>query len=69
MYWLGFKQLRIKLKNIVFESMDVTALFREVQALRAALDEHSIMSIADSSGKIIDVNTGFCRISGYFSRC
>jgi PAS domain S-box-containing protein len=37
----------------------------EINALRNALDEHSIISVADSHGKIIDVNTGFCRISGY----
>jgi PAS domain S-box-containing protein len=38
---------------------------REVHALRKALDEHSLLSVADRSGKIIDVNTGFLRISGY----
>ncbi len=38
---------------------------RETSALRAALDEHSLLSIADRRGRIIDVNTGFCRISGY----
>lgn len=41
-----------------------TAL-REVNALRSALDEHSLLSVADASGRIIDVNTGFLRISGY----
>jgi PAS domain S-box-containing protein len=38
---------------------------RETQALRAALDEHSLLSIADRSGRILEVNTGFCKISGY----
>ena len=38
---------------------------REIAALRRALDEHSILSVADASGRILDVNTGFCRISGY----
>ncbi len=41
------------------------ARYREVQALRQALDEHSIISVADRSGRIVDVNTGFCRVSGY----
>ena len=41
-----------------------TAL-REVAAFRTALDEHSILSVADRRGRINDVNTGFCRISGY----
>lgn len=38
---------------------------REVQMLRTALDEHSIVSIADVHGTIVDVNAGFCAISGY----
>ncbi len=38
---------------------------REVSALRAALDEHSILSVTDRTGCILDVNAGFCRISGY----
>ncbi|MCP4608391.1 MAG: hypothetical protein GY845_06740 [Planctomycetes bacterium] len=33
-YRMGFKQLRIKLKKVMLESMDVTALFREVQLLQ-----------------------------------
>ncbi|MEM7670818.1 MAG: PAS domain-containing protein, partial [Pseudomonadota bacterium] len=37
----------------------------EVGALRAALDEHSILSIADRRGRITDANAGFCAISGY----
>lgn len=41
-----------------------TAL-REVTALRTALDEHALLSIADRRGRIIDANLGFCRISGY----
>ncbi len=44
---------------------DAEAALREVSALRAALDEHSILSVADRSGRIIDINAGFCRISGY----
>ncbi|MEM9372325.1 MAG: PAS domain-containing protein, partial [Planctomycetota bacterium] len=38
---------------------------REIAALRRALDEHLILSIADKSGKIIDANKGFCNIAGY----
>ena len=37
----------------------------EARALRAALDEHSLFSVADRRGRILDVNEGFCRISGY----
>ena len=38
---------------------------REAKILREALDEHTLMSITDRSGKIIDANTGFCATSGY----
>jgi len=41
------------------------AALREIGALRTALDEHALLSITDRSGTIIDVNTGFCQISGY----
>lgn len=37
----------------------------ELAALRAALDMHAIYSEADRSGRMIDMNTGFTRISGY----
>jgi len=38
---------------------------REVTALRSALDKHALVSITDRRGRIVDVNTGFCEISGY----
>ncbi|MFZ4576526.1 MAG: PAS domain S-box protein, partial [Phycisphaerales bacterium] len=38
---------------------------REIGALRTALDEHSILSITDSCGRIVDVNSGFCTLTGY----
>jgi PAS domain S-box-containing protein len=41
------------------------AALREIGALRTALDEHTLLSITDRSGTIVDVNTGFCQISGY----
>ena len=38
---------------------------RENRSLRAALNDHTLFSVADRSGTIVDVNAGFCRISGY----
>ncbi|MEQ1632333.1 MAG: PAS domain S-box protein [Planctomycetota bacterium] len=41
------------------------AAMREISSLHTALDEHSILSVSDRDGRIVDVNTGFQRISGY----
>lgn len=38
---------------------------RELSALRSALESHTLLSITDRKGTLIDVNEGFCRISGY----
>lgn len=35
------------------------------ELLRHTFDKHTIYSITDRSGKILEVNEGFCRISGY----
>ncbi len=56
-------------KRIEAELRDATetaeTALREMNAIRTALDEHSILSITDRSGRITEVNNGFCRISGY----
>ncbi|MEO0511735.1 MAG: PAS domain-containing protein [Planctomycetota bacterium] len=45
---------------------DEARLFQsEAIALRRSLNDHTLFSITDASGRIIDVNDGFCRISGY----
>ena len=51
--------------QLVYARRNAESALREVTALRNALDEHSIISVADRSGRIIEVNTGFARISGY----
>jgi PAS domain S-box-containing protein len=37
----------------------------ELQSFRQALDQHSIVSVADATGRIVDVNDMFCEVSGY----
>ncbi|HEX2837019.1 MAG TPA: response regulator [Phycisphaerales bacterium] len=41
------------------------AALRENEALRHTLDQHAIVSVADRSGRITQINDTFCRISGY----
>ncbi len=63
------------IRGVVVSAVDVTEqiraseearrAMREFEALQAALDEHSILSVADHAGRIIQANTAFCRISGY----
>jgi len=60
----GAKELE---ESLATAKQSAESALREIAALRSALDEHSILSVADRSGRILDVNTGFCRISGYTS--
>ncbi|WP_219064281.1 PAS domain S-box protein [Pseudomonas sp. UMAB-08] len=36
-----------------------------LKALRSAIDQHAIISVADGAGNIVHVNDRFCQISGY----
>lgn len=43
----------------------VESALRETEALHTTLSEHAIVSVADASGRIREINDNFCRISGY----
>ena len=42
-----------------------SAALRESEALRATVDQHAVVSVSNASGRIIDVNEGLCRLTGY----
>lgn len=54
-----------KLLQLSRETTRTRRLESEALALRRSLNDHTLFSIADRRGRIIDVNDGFCCISGY----
>lgn len=50
-----------------FEGIESTGRLadREYRTMVSVLEDHSIVSVTDAAGKILDVNRGFCEISGY----
>jgi diguanylate cyclase (GGDEF)-like protein/PAS domain S-box-containing protein len=44
---------------------DVERAFTELSAYIQAIDQHAIMSVADTRGRITQVNSKFCEVSGY----
>ncbi len=52
-------------KDLERSKHEAEVALREVAAFRMVIDQHSIVSITDRQGKIIDANAEFCRVSGY----
>ncbi|MEM9064093.1 MAG: PAS domain S-box protein [Planctomycetota bacterium] len=50
---------------IATDITDITSAHGQIENLRRALDEHTLLSETDRSGTITDANTGFCELSGY----
>lgn len=69
---LGAAKMRVAVEEIRRKSDDLAVArlaaenaLREGEVLRQTLEEHSIVSVADASGRIVSVNDAFCAISGY----
>lgn len=59
------RQLDSAISELYQTKLDVEESKRQFDSLKHALDQHTLYSITDRFGKIIEVNEGFCRISGY----
>ncbi len=51
-------------EDLAAERDRAEAALREATALHTAFDRHAILSVADSKGRILEVNDTFCEISG-----
>ena len=61
----GFHVLVHDVTELTESRQKLDAAMRESEALLRTIQEHSIYSVADRHGRIVDVNEAFCRISGY----
>ncbi|MDD4911103.1 MAG: diguanylate cyclase [Sideroxydans sp.] len=52
-------------KELLLAKHDVERAFAELSAYISAVDQHAIVSVADTQGRITQVNQKFCEISGY----
>ena len=55
---LAFGAFEPAIKTLTRQASDLVAL-------RAAIDEHTLFSVTDRRGRILEANDGFCEISGY----
>jgi PAS domain S-box-containing protein len=57
---------RLRAEDLALDmTKDLTNALRENEALLSTLNLHTIVSIADRQGNIIEVNDAYCQISGY----
>jgi PAS domain S-box-containing protein len=61
----GFYALTHDVTELVQSRHDLASVRRDNRALLNSIRQHTIVTVADRSGRIIDVNEGFCSISGY----
>jgi PAS domain S-box-containing protein len=63
----GFYVLAQDVSELTESRAQLAAALRENQALLGTITAHSIVSITDAAGRIVEVNDNFCRASGYTS--
>ncbi|MBK6850202.1 MAG: PAS domain S-box protein [Burkholderiales bacterium] len=51
--------------DLIEGRLKLAAAQRDNEALLQTVHQHAIVSVADGAGRIVDVNDGFCQISGY----
>jgi PAS domain S-box-containing protein len=61
----GFYVLGHDVTELHESRKQLAELLRETQALMQTIQMHSIFSVADNMGVIIDVNDAFCQVSGH----
>lgn len=59
------QQIKTYEQNLKDSLAEAERVADELSATRKVMDKHTLFSIADRTGKIVDVNEGFCKISGY----
>ncbi|HRW55590.1 MAG TPA: PAS domain-containing protein, partial [Phycisphaerae bacterium] len=59
------EQMDEQVNTLTRQESELRAAVHELGRLRYAIDEHTLYSTTDLSGRIIDVNRGFCQLSGY----
>jgi PAS domain S-box-containing protein len=61
----GFMAIESDITERRAEQLRLEAALRDNAALLGTLNQHTIISVADRAGRIVEVNDAFCRISGY----
>ncbi|MFW5682473.1 MAG: PAS domain S-box protein, partial [Phycisphaeraceae bacterium] len=63
--WVGYRGCNVDVTPEKSAQKRAEASAREASVLRGAMEEHTLFTVTDSKGVILDVNEGFCRLSGY----
>ena len=63
--FFAWRQVLAKTDELFLVRRAAEKSLSDVSLVRLALDQHTLLSFTDRSGKISDANAGFCRVSGY----